>query len=107
MASKRSPEPGSRSLGVEPDLIARVEQTIAAALGEDAAEALSVCFDEDVARTSFRVYGAGAIPKPTCDGDPGVSRVEFVSDLDFAAWLSEAALEAEGGLISRFSNLVR
>ena len=87
-------------LGGVPDLVARLEQTIAAALGEDAAEALARGFDEDVAKASLRVYPVTAVPKPACDHDPGVSRVEFVSDLDFAAWLSPDALAAKGGLVA-------
>ena len=48
-------------LGGAPDLVARVEQTIASALGEDAAEALALGFDEDVAKASLRVYSAAKV----------------------------------------------
>lgn len=89
-----------RKLANCPDTLSRVEQTLAAALGDEASEALQLRFDEDVARESLRVYKGTAIPKPPCETEPGVGRVEFVADLDFAAWMAFGALEAEGGLLA-------
>lgn len=84
----------------DPQTLSRVEQTVAAALGDGADQALGLAFDEDVARESLRVYTGPSIPKPSCERDPGVGRVEFVADLDFSAWLTTESVDAQGGLIA-------
>ena len=63
------------------DLILKLQETVAGGLGATAATALSMRFDEDLARSSLQVYELEAIPAIR-DGVPGeVSQVRFRSDI--------------------------
>ena len=91
-------------LSGDSDLIARVEETIAHALGSDAADILGLEFDELTALKSVRFYRAEGIPKPRCEQDPGVKRVKFASDLEFSVWLSRDEIDDEGGLVHNLAS---
>ena len=77
------------------DLILKLQETVAEGLGATAATALSMRFDEDLARSSLQVYELIAIPAVR-DGVPSeVSQVRFRSDISRTPIADVAALIAQ------------
>ncbi|MCH8998149.1 MAG: PD-(D/E)XK motif protein [Proteobacteria bacterium] len=77
------------------DLILKLQETVAEGLGATAPMALSMRFDEDLARSSLQVYELEAIPAIR-DGVPGeVSQVRFRSDISRTPVADVAALVAQ------------
>ena len=77
------------------DLILKVQEVVAEGLGSTAATALSMRFDEDLARSSLRVYRLDTIPAIR-NGVPGeVSQVGFRSDISRTPVADVAALIAQ------------
>ena len=68
-------------LGGDPGLQLKLQETIAESLGQTAAAAFSMRFDEDVARSSLRIYELGSIPAVRGKLPSEVSQVRFRSDL--------------------------
>ena len=84
-----------RQLDGNLDLILKLQETVAEGLGATAATALSMRFDEDLARSSFQVYELDAIPAVR-DGVPGeVSQVRFRSDISRTPVADVVALIAQ------------
>lgn len=70
-----------RQLNGDSNLILKLQETVAEGLGTAATTALSMRFDENLARSSLQVYELEAIPAIR-DGVPGeVSQVRFRSDI--------------------------
>lgn len=68
-------------LGGDAALLLKLQETIAEGLGDNVSAALSMRFDESLARSSLQVYELAAIPAVR-DGVPAeVSQVRFRSDL--------------------------
>ena len=70
-----------RQLDSRVDLILKLQETVTEGLGAAAANALSMRFDEDLARSSLRLYELGIIPAVREDVPSEVSQVRFRSDI--------------------------
>ena len=86
-------------LGGDADLLLKVQETVAEGIGETASAALSMRFDESLAKSSLNVYELESIPAVREQLPPEVSQVKFRSDLSYT---SVADLNA---LISRNKKL--
>lgn len=81
------------ALAGDNELILRVQETIAQTLGESLPTAMTVRFDERLARASLRFFDLAAVPAIR-DGIPnGVSGVHFRSDLSQSAALTQRDVE--------------
>lgn len=81
------------------DLVARVDQVVAATLGQGWRNALSERFDAEKARESLAFFDATMVPSiPPSAVPAGVTEVRFKSDLSRAQPLAEAALREREGL---------
>ena len=63
------------------DLLLKLQATVAEGLGDNLSAALSIRFDESLAKSSLRVYELTSIPAIRGKLPPGVSQVRFRSDL--------------------------
>ena len=68
-------------IGGNAALLLKLQETIAEGLGDNASAALSMRFDESLARSSLRVFDLRTIPAIRGDLPVGVSRVRFKCDL--------------------------
>lgn len=78
----------------DPDLVMKLQETAADALGASAAAALQMRFDDRLARTSLHIYDLLAVPAVRTGIPPEVSQVRFMSDLSRIPAASIAALVA-------------
>lgn len=79
-------------LGGDADLVLKLQEGVAAALGDSASTALSMRFDEEQGRSSFKVYELGAIPAIRDGVPPEVSEVHFRVDVSQAPTADIATL---------------
>ena len=70
-----------RKLANDERLVLKVQQTVAESLGESLPIALSMRFDERIARSSLRLYDLSTIPAVRTGIPPEVTQVHFQSDL--------------------------
>ena len=63
------------------DLILKLQETVTEGLGSAAATALAMRFDEDLAKSSLRLYELGTIPAVRDSVPSEVSRIRFRSDI--------------------------
>lgn len=82
-----------------PETLSRVERIAASAIGEAATDMLDEAFDPTVAGASATFVPAAAVPRPACDQPAGVSRLRFVSDLEFTECLRPNALSDRNDLL--------
>lgn len=68
-------------LGGRVDLILKLQETVTEGLGAAAATALAMRFDEDLAKSSLRLYELGAVPAVRGGVPSEVSQVRFRSDI--------------------------
>jgi len=68
-------------IGSDAALLLKLQETIAEGLGDNASAALSMRFDESLARSSLQVYELAAIPAVREQVPTEVSQVRFRSDL--------------------------
>ena len=68
-------------LGGDADLLLKLQETIAEGLGESASAALSMRFDESLAKSSLQVYELVSIPAVRGQLPDEVSQVRFRSDI--------------------------
>ena len=68
-------------LGGRVDLILKLQETVAEGLGAGVATAFAMRFDEDLARSSIRIYELGAIPAVRDSVPSEVSQIRFRSDV--------------------------
>ena len=68
-------------LGGDPELLLKLQETLAEGLGENAAFALSLRFDANLAKSSLQLYELDSIPAVRGNLPTEVSRVRFKSDL--------------------------
>jgi hypothetical protein len=88
-----------RSLDGNDDLVLKVQETVAATLGETMTTALTARFDDHLAQSSFQLYELSTIPAIR-EGIPSeVTQVHFRSDLSHSPVLSV------GDLVRRFPRL--
>jgi hypothetical protein len=76
------------------DLVLKVQEAVADSLGSSVASALTMRFDEDVARSSLCVYEIESIPAVREPLPPEISQVRFRSDISCAPPADVAALVA-------------
>jgi hypothetical protein len=76
------------------DLIMKLQETVADALGTAATAAFPMRFDERLARTSLHVYDLWSVPAIRTGIPPEVSQVRFRSDLSHMPTASVASLIA-------------
>lgn len=86
-------------LGSDYDLLLKFQEAVAEALGASASDALSMRFDESLAKSSLQVFDLSAIPAIRAQISPQVSQVRFRSDL------SQTAPAVKSALISSCSAL--
>jgi hypothetical protein len=82
-------------LGAEPELIMKLQETVADALGASAAGALPMRFDEGLARTSLQVYELASVPAIRTGIPAEVSQIRFRSDLSRTSPASLASLSGK------------
>lgn len=70
-----------QQLGGDSDLVMKLQETAADALGASAAAALQMRFDDRLARTSLQIYDLLVVPALRTGIPPEVSQVRFRSDL--------------------------
>lgn len=70
-----------RRLAADGDLVLKVEETVAETLGEALPSALSMRFDERLARASLQFYDLAVVPAIRDGIPPAVTQVRFRSDL--------------------------
>ena len=68
-------------LGGDPELLLKLQKTLAEGLGENAAFALSLRFDANLAKSSLRLYELDSVPAIRGNLPAEVSKVRFRSDL--------------------------
>lgn len=68
-------------LGDNPQLLLKFQETVAEGLGSNASAALSMRFDESLAKSSLRIYELDSIPAVRAEIPTEVSQVRFRSDL--------------------------
>jgi hypothetical protein len=85
-------------LSCDPDLLLRIDQIVAASLGQNWRNGLEERFDLQRARESLGFYWARAIPSIDSSLPMGVSDVRFRSDLTQVAPVEPRTLEDAGGL---------
>lgn len=76
------------------DLILRLQETVASTLGETTPRALSLRFDEHLARSSLRAYDLASIPAVRTAIPTEITHVRFRSDLSRVAAADMATLAA-------------
>jgi Putative PD-(D/E)XK family member, (DUF4420) len=81
-----------RQLDADPDLMMKLQETVAEALGATAAAALPMRFDERLARTSLQIYELLSIPAIRTGVPAELSQVRFRSDISRTPPASAAAL---------------
>jgi hypothetical protein len=84
-----------RRLDADPDLMMKLQETVAEALGATAAAALPMRFDERLAQTSLQIYELLAVPAIRTAIPTEVSQVRFRSDLSQTPPASATALVAQ------------
>ena len=77
------------------DLLLKLQETVAEGLGEGASSALSMRFDESLAKSSLRVYALESIPAVRKQLPSGVSQVRFRRDLSHTPVADTGALAAQ------------
>jgi hypothetical protein len=82
-------------LDYRPELMMKLQETVAEALGATAATALQVRFDERLARTSLQIYELLSVPAIRTGVPAEVSQVRFRSDISLTPPASAAALIAQ------------
>ncbi len=85
-------------VGREPDLLLRIEQVVAASLGQSWRKALDHRFDWERAQDSLLFYSAESIPSIDPKVPTGVSDVRFMSDLTNTMPVGLATLREADGL---------
>jgi hypothetical protein len=89
----------------EPDLLLRIDQVVAASLGQSWQKALDDRFDWERAQDSLVFYTAESIPSISPDLPTGVSDVRFMSDLSNVTPIQLEALREAGGLFQAAASL--
>lgn len=84
------------------DLILKVQETIAEALGESLPTAMGVRFDDRLALASLRFYDLASVPAIRDGVPPEVSHVHFRSDLSRTEPLSESNIKAMSEIALQF-----
>lgn len=83
-----------RKLGGDVDLVLKTRETVANTLGSTAVKALPMRFDEELLKSSFRVYELGAIPAVRAVPSE-ISQVHFRSDISRTPIADVVALGAQ------------
>jgi len=87
-------------LSERPELVSRLAQVIANAVGTDWRHAHATQFDEASALSSLAVYAATEIPQPQDPDNPNVTDVEFSSDLSSLSTSPLPAIAAGNKLLT-------
>lgn len=81
-----------------PELMARIDKTVALTLGESSTSGLGQAFNEDHALSSLRFFDATTIPRPG-DIPASITRVQFEVDLSDLTPLSHRQTNRDKGLL--------
>ena len=81
-------------------MLRRLDYVIASTLGIGWRAGVQAAFDSEVASESLRFYSADAVPSLTSDIPPGVSEIQYVSDLSGAQALNIDEMLEDGGLFA-------
>lgn len=87
-----------QTVAAYPDLVLRIDKTVALTLGDASAQGLEERFNEDFARDSLAFFDAREIPRP-CDIPDEVSSVRFEADISALPSLSVDRLIKSAGLL--------
>ncbi|WP_309707467.1 PD-(D/E)XK motif protein [Armatimonas sp.] len=88
----------SKSLSSLPGLQFKIEQSVAATLGDSWRLASDERFDIELAKQSLRFYDAKNVPSIPPDIPPGVSNIRFVSDLTNVTQIDLNVFSGKGSL---------